>query len=53
LLVFAPSGDVVFEKNENVSEASYSVDLTDEEAGTYQVVLKRGNETVTTKLLKQ
>jgi hypothetical protein len=52
VVVFDTSGDIIFEKNESVAEPTYRVDLSDEPVGTYHVVLRKNNETITRQFIK-
>jgi uncharacterized protein YcfL len=52
VVVFDTRGDIIFEKNESAAEPAYRVDLADEPVGTYHVVLKKDNETITRQFIK-
>lgn len=52
LVVFDTRGDILLEKNENLAEPTYRVDVSDEPAGTYHVVLEKNNTTIVRQFTK-
>lgn len=46
VVVFDTKGDIMLEKSENATEPWYQVNVSDEPAGTYHVVLEKNNTTI-------
>ena len=50
--IFNPDGELIFEKNESLSEPIYNANISTEAEGTYHVVLDRNNTTSVTRFIK-
>ena len=50
--VFDTGGDIMFEVNESAGDPWYQVNVSDEPAGTYHVVLEKNNTTITRQFAK-
>lgn len=52
VVVFDTKGDVILQKDENLAEPYYQVNVADEPIGTYHVVLKKNSTTIVRQFTK-